>query len=238
MILYGTGIADRILFDLKETISFKRLKLKLAVVLVGNDKKSEIYVAKKGEAARKVGIDFELIKLSADISEVELESEVKKVVADRTVSGIVVQLPLPKSIDAKKIIDLLGDKDAEAVSPVVCAISQIIDEYQISLKGKKIVLVGSGILVGGPVGRWLKNQGLDFFGIDEVNSADIVISGAGQRNLIKRDMIKEGAVIIDVGGDADFENLKNKAGSITPIVGGVGPVTVACLLKSLVKMNS
>ena len=236
MILYGKEIADGILDKLKETIKEKQLKIKLAVVLVGDNRSSEIYVAKKGEAAKRVGIDFELFKFKKDIEEEVLKNEIKNIVKNESISAIVIQLPLPEKFNVEGIMKLIPDaKDAESISPVVCAVDHILKEYGISLVDKKIVLIGSGILVGEPVGKWLNDQGLSFSGINDIGSADVVISGAGKKNLITSNMVKDGVILIDVGGDADFENIKDKALHITPVIGGVGPVTVACLLKNLVE---
>ena len=236
MILYGKEIADGILDKLKETIKEKQLKIKLAVVLVGDDRSSEIYVAKKGEAAKRVGIDFELFKFKKDIEEEVLKNEIKNIVKNESISAIVIQLPLPEKFNVEGIMKLIPDaKDAESISPVVCAVDHILKEYGISLVDKKIVLIGSGILVGEPVGKWLNDQGLSFFGIDDISNADVIISGAGKKNLIRSEMVKDGVILIDVGGDADFDAIKDKALHITPVIGGVGPVTVACLLKNLVE---
>ncbi len=205
--------------------------------MVGDDSNSKTYVRKKEEACKRVGIDFESFKVSGDIQENELAEEVERVVKNNTISGIVIQLPLPEHINTDEILKLIPkEKDVEHISPVVCAIDHILQEHDISLKNKKIVLIGKGRLVGVPVGEWLNKQGLSFSGIEDIQQADIIISGAGSPNLIKKDMIKDGAIVIDVGGDVSPE-VSEKAGHITPVIGGVGPVTVACLLKNLVKLN-
>ena len=233
-ILDGKKIAQKILNDLKKEIERKKLKLKLAVVLVGEDLDSKIFVKQKRKACELVGIDFELFQLSEQIQQIELAEKIKKIVKS-DISGLVIQLPLPKHINTDKILNLVPkEKDAELISPVVCAISRLLEEYKISLKNKNIVLIGKGRLVGQPVADWLKKQGLNFSGLKDIKQADVVISGVGRTNFIKGDMIKKGAVVIDVGRDIDFETVSKEAGYLTPTPGGVGPMTVACLLKNLV----
>lgn len=236
MIIDGKQISEKILSKVEDKIKNEQLKLKLAVVLVGDDASSKIYVRKKGEAAERVGVDFELFEFPEDIKEEELIQEIKNIADDFSINGIVIQLPLPEKFDTDEILNLVPmDKDVESISPVVSAIEYILDEYNISLQGKKIVVVGKGVLVGIPVGEWLFKQGLTFSGIEDIQEADVIISGVGQKDLITKDMVKEGAVVIDVGGDVSFD-VKEKAGYITPVIGGVGPVTVACLLENLTKM--
>lgn len=234
MIIDGKKISEKILNRLEEEIKGKQLKLKLAVVLVGDDPASKIYVKKKEEACKRIGIAFALFELSADIEKEELKKEIDSIVNDGEISGVVIQLPLPKKFNAQDILNLIPkEKNAEAISPVVCALEHILQEYNISLEDKEVVLVGKGLLVGVPVSKWLNKQSISFSGIENIKNADIIISGVGQPGLIKKDMIKQGATIIDVGGDVDPE-VSEKAGYITPLVGGVGPITVACLLKNLI----
>ncbi len=239
MIIDGRKISEKILSELKKEINERQLKLKLAVVLVGDDPQSQIYVKKKGEACRDIGIEFELYEFPSEIKEEELLKEVEKISQDA--SGVVVQLPLPKEINTDRVLNTVAkEKDVEGfisekTSPIVCAIKHVLKEYEISLENQKIALVGRGRLVGGPVGKWLEEQGLSFS--DNTKEADLIISGVGKRNLIIPDQVKENVIIIDVGGDVSPE-IENKASLFTPIVGGVGPITVACLLKNLVEYGS
>ncbi|MBU3942705.1 bifunctional 5,10-methylenetetrahydrofolate dehydrogenase/5,10-methenyltetrahydrofolate cyclohydrolase [Patescibacteria group bacterium] len=236
MIIDGKKISEKILEKIKKEVEEKKLNLKLAIVLVGNDPSSKIYVRKKEEASERVGIDFELFDFPEDIEEGELIQEIKNIADDFSIHGIVIQLPLPKQFETNEILNLIpADKDVEAISPVVSAIEYILKEYGISLEDKKVVVVGKGVLVGIPVGDWLQKQGISFSGIENIKEADVVISGAGQRNLITKNMVKEGVVIIDVGGDVNSE-VAEKASYFTPIIGGIGPITVACLLENLTKM--
>ena len=233
--LDGKKLSGKILKKLKIEVERKRLKLKLSIVLVGEDSNSKIFVRQKQKACERVGIDFELFRFSSKISNSELKKEIKKIIQNPDIKNIVVQLPLPKGLNTEEILNLIPEeKDAEIVSPVVCAVDRILKEYRISLRNKSIVLIGKGRLVGQPVAIWLKKRNLRFSDIHEIKNADIVISGAGKSNLIKGGMVKNGVVIIDLGGDVDFETVSKKASYITPVPGGVGPVTVACLLKNLI----
>ena len=234
-ILDGKKLSEKILKKLEAEIKRKRLELKLSIVLVGEDSDSKIFIRQKRKACEKVGIDFELFKLSSKISNSEMKKEIKKIAQNPNIKNIVVQLPLPEGLNTGEILNLIPkEKDAEIVSPVVCAVDHILKEYKISLKNKKIVLIGKGRLVGHPLSVWLRKQKMEFSNIDEIEDADIIISGVGKPNLIKGKMVKEGVIVIDVGVDVDFKSVSKKASYITPTPGGVGPVTVACLLKNLI----
>ncbi|MBU2634970.1 bifunctional 5,10-methylenetetrahydrofolate dehydrogenase/5,10-methenyltetrahydrofolate cyclohydrolase [Patescibacteria group bacterium] len=231
----GKKLSEKILEKLRREIKKKRLKLKLTIVLVGENLDSKIFIKQKKKACEKVGIDFELFKFSSKISNLELKKEIKKIVQNPDIKNIVVQLSLPKGLNTEEILNLIPkEKNAEIVSPVVCAVDRILKEYKISLKNKKIVLIGKGRLVGRPVANWLKKQNLKFLDINKIKNADIVISGAGKPNLIKGEMVKKGVIVIDIGKDVDFKSVSKKASYITPTPGGVGPVTVACLLQNLI----
>jgi len=233
--LDGKKLSEKILEKLRREIKKKRLKLKLTIVLVGENLDSKIFIKQKKKACEKVGIDFELFKFSSKISNLELKKEIKKIVQNPDIKNIVVQLSLPKGLNTEEILNLIPkEKNAEIVSPVVCAVDRILKEYKISLKNKKIVLIGKGRLVGRPVANWLKKQNLKFLDINKIKNADIVISGAGKPNLIKGEMVKKGVIVIDIGKDVDFKSVSKKASYITPTPGGVGPVTVACLLQNLI----
>lgn len=233
-ILDGRKLSEKILNDLKEEIEKKELKLKLAIVLVGDNQDSKIFIKQKRKACELIGIKFELFQFPEQIQQLKLAERIKDIVKS-DISGLVIQSPLPKHINTDEVLSLVPkEKDAEFISPVVCAISSLLEEYKISLKNKNIVLVGKGRLVGQPIAAWLRKHNLNFSGIKDIKQADIVISGVGKANLIKGDMIKNGAVVIDVGRDVDFESVCKKASYITPTTGGVGPMTVACLLKNLV----
>ena len=269
-ILDGEKLSERILNNLRKEIRNRRLELKLAVVLVGDDFASKIFVRQKQKAAKKIGVDFQSFRFNKIKSE-KLKKEVKKIAQDQLVSGIVIQLPLPKYINSKEIlnavpqkkdIDILSEVNFDNFSkgklnilpPTVGAVSWLLKAYKIKLKNKKIIVVGAGRLVGKPLSVWFKRQKSDFRIVDEktknkdsfIKKADILISGVGKPNLIKGNMVKNGVIIIDFGGsklddkvvgDIDFKPVSKKASYITPVPGGVGPLTVACLLNNLVRLN-
>jgi len=271
ILLDGRKLAERILFDIKHEIESRKLKLKLVVIQVGDDQISNVYIDKKKNTCEFVGIDFELVKFSADIDKNELREAINKIINDQKVSGIVIQLPLPKRFIAEEFLDLIPkEKDVDILAeesfklfsrgeskilpPTVGAITTLLKDYNIGLENKKIVIVGAGRLIGKPLESWFELQKLDFAILDKstkdisilIKDADILISGTGKANLINGDMIKHNAIVIDAGsstengktsGDIEFESVSKKASYITPTIGGVGPLTVACLLRNLVELN-
>jgi methylenetetrahydrofolate dehydrogenase (NADP+)/methenyltetrahydrofolate cyclohydrolase len=271
IILNGQKLSEKILDNLKKEIKRRQVKLKLAVVLVGRNKASLTFIKKKQEAAKKVGVEFSFYRFGQDITSARLKSEIKKIVKDSDNSGVVIQLPLPKKINTAEILNLVPrEKDPDVLSeksfkefvlgessvlpPTVGAIAYLLEGYEINLKKKNIVIVGAGRLVGKPLAAWLALQGAKFSILDKstedisifTKGADILISGVGQANLIKEDMVSDGVVVLDAGttkkngktvGDVDFKSVSKKASYITPVVGGVGPMTVACLLENLIKLQ-
>jgi methylenetetrahydrofolate dehydrogenase (NADP+)/methenyltetrahydrofolate cyclohydrolase len=249
----------------------------LAVIMVGSDPASEIYVSNKEKSAHSTGMNSIQIKLSADISEADLIAKIEELNIDKNVHGILVQLPLPKHIDAKKVIHKINyNKDVDGFH-VINVGKLSIGEIEGSekamipctpmgcmhllkfikgndLAGLKTLVIGSSNIVGRPLTRLLM---LENCTVTIANSktknlkaeclqADVIFSGAGVPNLITRDMVKEGAIIIDIGinrtaegsgnarivGDVDFEAVKKIASAITPVPGGVGPMTIAYLLQN------
>ncbi len=261
MILDGKKLADKILNNLEREIKEKQLRLKLAVVLVGKDEVSKIYVEKKKQACQRVGIGFELFEFAQDISEEELEKQVKEIGERRDISAVVVQLPLADHIDADRILSMIPqEKDVEGFvsdidSPMVLAVQGLLKEYDLSLENKDILIIGRGKLVGKPIAKWLEKKDIPFNIIDKsekdissfTQKADVIITGTGSPELIKEDMVKEGVVIIDAGtckiqdkivGDVNFEKVCKKAKCITPCIGGVGPLNIACLLQNILKLKN
>lgn len=242
-ILDGKKLADKILSSLKIT------RLKLAVILVGNDPSSKLYVSKKRQACEKYGIGFQLFAFPSNIKQEELEKEIKDI-AEKDNTGILIQLPLPEGLNTERVLELIPPhKDVEGFvssnkSPIVYVVEEFLKEYDISLENKNILVVGKGRLVGKPISQWLEKKGLDFQIIDQstedinkyILEADVIISGAGEKNLIKD--IKQGAVVIDFGPDVNFEKVKLKTSYITPPIGGTGPMTIACLLKNLSELKN
>ncbi len=236
----------------------------LAVVLIGDDPASAIYVRNKFKACAEAGIDSFDVRLPATVSTEEAEEEVRRLADKGTVDGILVQLPLPKHLDAERILAAIPtEKDVDGFSAqnigalalgkrgtVACTplgVMELLKRYNIGTCGKYAVVVGRSNIVGKPMALLLLNadatvtvchsrtQNLK----EECLKADILVAAAGRAGLITADMVKEGATVIDVGmnraegklcGDVDFENVAKKAAFITPVPGGVGPMTVAMLL--------
>lgn len=263
IILDGQKLSEKILDNIKGE------QLKLAVVLVGDNPVSKTYIKKKQEACEKTGIEFEFFNFPLDIEEEKLKEEIKKI-SDKS-NGVVIQLPLPKSFNTTEILNLIPlKKDVDVLSeasfekfkngeldvfpPVAGAVKHLFKEYKIDIKGKKIALIGKGRLVGKPLIAWLTNENVKFDIIDTktenisslTREADIIISGAGVSGIIKEEMVKEGAVLIDAGSTSEDGKIKgdidkaayNKASFVSPVPGGVGPMVVACLLENLIKLNN
>jgi len=270
-LLDGKKIAERILGNLKKEIKKRKLKLRLAVVQVGENPVSKIFISQKKKACERVGIDFKLCKLPAKISVAELKKEIEKITKNPADSGVIIQLPLPEKflpeeflnlIPEEKDIDVLSEKSLgkfyqgtlKILPPTVQGILYFFKNYKIELKGKNVVIVGAGRLVGNPLALRLLREKATISVLNEftkdtpsfIKKADILISGVGKPDLITGRMVKKGVVVIDAGtsvkkgklmGDVDFKSVSKKASYITPVPGGVGPMTVACLIENLVKFN-
>ena len=237
----------------------------LASVLVGNDPASEIYVRNKRRACGKCGMYSEEYNLPEEITEDELLSLIEQLNLDKKIHGILVQLPLPPHIDSTKVIRKLSpDKDVDGFHPenmgklfqgepnlISCTpygIEKLLDYYNIEIVGKHVVVIGKSNIVGKPAAAVLLNRDatvtiahLESKDLESVTKiADILVIAIGDPQFIKKEMIKDGAVVIDVGinrnedgkivGDVDFEDVKEKASYITPVPGGVGPMTITMLL--------
>jgi len=266
----GKKLSEKILDNLRVKIKKNRLKLKLAVILVGENPISKIFIREKEKAARGIGINFQLFKISSKVNKIELQNQVEKITKEKDNSGVIIQLPLPNRINSQEFLDLIPcQKDVDVLSeasigrfyggslpiypPTVGGIRKLLKEYKIGLKRKNVVVVGTGKLVGRPLVLWLLREKTSFSVVNKftkeisffTKKADIVISGVGKENVIRENMIKKGAIVIDVGsshkkgklrGDVDFKGVSKKAAYISPVPGGVGPMTVACLLENLVKL--
>lgn len=270
-IIDGKAIAAQIRADIKagvEKLKYeKNITPKLVAVLVGDDPASQIYVRNKEKAGAEVGMLGEVRQFSASISQKDLIEEVKKLNADLSVSGFIVQLPLPGRLDEKLILSHVSPhKDVDGlhavnlglllkgehpffVSCTPQGIMHLILSTGLDIKGKEAVVVGRSNIVGKPVALLLLEKHAtvtichsrteDLASV--VRRGDIVVAAVGKAKLIKGDWIKPGAVVIDVGtsridnkwvGDVDFESAKDVASYITPVPGGVGPMTIAMLLKN------
>lgn len=270
-ILDGKKLAEKILNNLKKKIKEKKLKLTLAVVLVGANQISEIFINQKRMACEKVGVNFKLFKFPSKIKKQKLKKEIEKIVKRREISGVIVQLPLPKNFVPEEFLNLIPEeKDLDVLSekslgkfyqgvlpvlpPTVSGILCLLKNYQIKLTGKNIVIVGAGRLVGFPLALQLLRGKATVSVLNEftkdtpsfTKKADILISAVGKPNLIKDKMVKKGVIVIDAGssfyggklvGDIDFKSVSEKASYITPVPGGVGPMTVACLIENLIKIK-
>jgi len=242
----------------------------LAVVLVGADPASQAYVSMKKKACDRAGFYSITHEMPEDISQDAIEDTITMMNANPNIDGILIQLPLPKQIDTTKLLELVApEKDVDGFHPynvgrlntrldgfVPCTplgVMELFKEYNIDLKGKDCVVVGASDIVGKPMAALLLNADATvtvthIFTKDlkaHTSQADIVLVGAGVINLIKEDMVKDGAIVIDIGinrrddgklvGDVDFENVSPKCSYITPVPGGVGPMTIAMLLSNTLK---
>jgi len=276
-LLDGKSLANKLKEELKEEISHylkKGLrKPSLAVILVGENPASKIYVRKKEESCEYVGINSISYHLPEDTTEKQLLKLINELNNRDDVDGILVQLPLPEHINTKKIINSINpQKDVDGFHPLnVGKLATGIDEgvipctplgiwimlkhYDIEIFKKNVVIVGTSNIVGKPMGLiFLKNEEATITYChkntknlkEHTKSADILIVAVGKPKLITEDMVKEGVVVVDVGinrlqngkivGDVDFDNVKNKAYAITPVPGGVGPLTVVSLLINTVSV--
>lgn len=269
MILSSKKIVNKILIGLREEVKkWPVLSVSLAVILIGNNPASLSFIKQKEKAAKQLGIKFKLHKFNKNIKQTELLAKIKEIGQNKELTGMLVQLPVPsylekakilKAIPANKDVDALTGKKTSLVSPVVSAIIRLLKEYKITIRGKKVVIVGQGDLIGKPLALVVKELGAQLTTCDIETSnlkqktlkADIIISCTGHPCLIKKDMIKRGVVIIDAGfkrmrmtdgkyqivGDVDFENVKEKAKAVSPATGGIGPLTVAMLMTNLIELK-
>ena len=270
MIIDGKKEAEVLRNEIKKEISLLQEKTKkvptLSVILIGNYAPSEIYVKNKVKKSKEVGINSNIIRYPDNVSENEVLKKIIELNEDGKVSGILVQLPLPKQINKEKIINLIHpSKDVDGFHPVnvgnlasgyhaitpctPLGCSLLIKKIEKNLTGKHAVIVGRSNLNGKPMAQLLLKENCTVTIVhsktknikDECSKADILIVAIGVPNLVKKDWVKEGSIIIDVGinklenkivGDVQFEEVKEKAKAITPVPGGVGPMTIACLLKN------
>ena len=268
-IIDGKQIAADIREKLKQKISRLPVAPQLAIVLVGNDEPSLIYVRNKQKAAAQIGLQSQLYHMDEDTSEEELLNVIAKLNANKQINGIIVQLPLPKQLNTNRIINAISPlKDVDGFHPyntgmlqnneqpyfiaaTPLGVMKLIKSVNQNLSGKNVVLIGASLIVGRPLATLLLNQECTVSithaqtkNIKELTTkADILVAACGVAKLVKADWIKENAILIDVGinrdsgklcGDIDFEDVKEKAGAITPVPGGVGPMTIAMLLSNTV----
>ncbi|MBS3133102.1 bifunctional methylenetetrahydrofolate dehydrogenase/methenyltetrahydrofolate cyclohydrolase FolD [Candidatus Woesearchaeota archaeon] len=266
----GKEIAKKIREGIKKEVSAMAKKPGLAAIIVGENPASKIYVGIKRRTCDEVGIYSEEHKLPEKTSEEELLELIRKLNADDKIHAILLQLPVPNHINSEKALSAIAlEKDVDGFSPVnigrlvsgnesfvPCTpkgIIRLLEETGIEIEGKNAVVVGRSNIVGKPTASMLLNRNATVTVCHSrtknlgkiTKQADILVVAVGKANMITKDMVKEGAVVIDVGmndvdgkltGDVDFENVKEKASWITPVPGGVGPMTVAMLLENTVKI--
>jgi methylenetetrahydrofolate dehydrogenase (NADP+)/methenyltetrahydrofolate cyclohydrolase len=268
-IIDGKALSVKVLNEVRKKVKQSKETPGLAIVLVGNNPASEIYVGAKEKTCNSIGVNCERYNLDESVSEDELLKLVDELNQNKKIHGFIVQLPLPKHIDENLIIDsILPHKDVDGFTPVnlgnlvndnnlllpatACACLELIKSTGAEIKGKNAVVVGRSNIVGKPTALLLlkenatvtichsKTKNLT----EHTKNADILVVAVGKPRMIKKNMVKPGAIVIDVGinrtpsglvGDVDFENVKEVAGYITPVPGGVGPMTIAMLLDNTLK---
>ena len=269
LLLDGMQLRDETVAKIKATIAAAgNPKICLATVLIGDDPPSHIYVANKHKKAQEAGMVSKGLQLPADATQAQVENAVSELVADKTVHGILVQLPLPKHINTEAVLALLPvEKDVDGLTErslgrlvrdlpghVPCTplgVVRILQRYKIETVGKRVVVIGRSALVGLPQMLLLVRRGADATVtvahkstkdmIEVCREAYIIIAAAGAARMVTAAHVKPGATVIDVGvtrinnkivGDVDFYAVQAIAGAITPMPGGTGPMTIACLLEN------
>lgn len=273
VLIDGKELAKKVRGNLKiecEELKNNGIKSKLAVIMVGEDPASKVYVRNKSRACEDVGIEYEEYLLDSNTSQKELIDLIEKLNQNDTVNGILLQSPIPSNLDINEAFKTIApEKDVDGfnavnvgklvlgqdtfVSCTPYGIMKMFEEYNIDLTGKNVVILGRSNIVGKPLIHCCLNKNATVTtchsktqNIKEIASkADILISAIGKAHFVTEDMVKENAVVIDVGinrlddgkitGDVDFEKVKEKAQFITPVPGGVGPMTIAMLMNNVIK---
>lgn len=267
-ILDGKKLANKILKDLKEKTQPLSKKPSLAVILANDNPSSKIYVSSKEKCAIELGYQSLIYKFDNTVTQGKLISLIHELNQNKDVNGILIQLPLFKHLDAQQLIEIINPKkDVDGFHPInvgrlncglkpyaICCtpkgIMRIFEEYKINLKGKNVIVIGRSNIVGKPLIPLLLGKDATVSvahsktkNLKEITKTkDIIISATGIANLVTADMVKKGAIVIDVGiskqtnlkimGDVNFEEVKNIASYITPVPGGVGPMTIASLMEN------
>lgn len=275
IIINGKEVASKIKNNLKEeVIELKKNGkiLKFAVIMVGDNSASKIYIKNKSKACEEVGIDCEEYILDSNIQMKELLDLINTLNEREDIHGILLQSPIPKHLDIDEAFRTIApSKDVDGFNPVnvgkLClgqdcfiactpsGVMKLLEEYNIDIEGKNAVVIGRSNIVGKPMLQCLLNKNATVTIchsktknlLEITKNADIIVAAVGKEKFLTGDMIKEGAVVIDVGinrledgticGDVDFESAKEKASYITPVPGGVGPMTVAMLMSNIVKAS-
>lgn len=269
-LLEGKSLAQKIEQEIIDTLRSSNLTPGLAVILVGEDAPSKAYVNMKQKACERVGFYSLKFELSQNTTQEELLALIQKLNVDEKVNGILVQLPLPKHIDTSIILEsIVPHKDVDGFNPynigrlsvglqafapaTPLGVMNLLLHYGVEIKGKNVAIIGASNIVGKPLATLMLNAGATV-SICHIltkdislytKNADIVCVGVGKVNLIRQEMIKQGAIVVDIGinrldcgklvGDVDFENVSKKCSFISPVPGGVGPMTIASLLQNTLK---
>ena len=269
VLMNGNKLRDELIANLRKKVEADgNPEICLATVLVGDDKPSQLYIKAKGKKAVEAGLQSRHVGLANDATQAEVEAAVAELVADPSVHGILVQLPLPDGLDPEPVLDMIPPvKDVDGLTErsmgrlvrgkpghVPCTplgVMRLLDRYGVETSGKRAVVVGRSTLVGLPQVLLLGRKGIDATVtlahsrtsdlIAVCQQADIIVAAAGSAKMITADHVKPGAAVIDVGvsrteagivGDVDFDAVQAIAGHITPMPGGTGPMTIACLMEN------
>jgi len=270
MIIDGKKLSQEVIENLREERKKLSGKIRLAAVLIGDDPASLSFIKQKKKVGEKIGIELRLYRYPTTIKTKELRHQVGKLCRLPANKGLIVQLPLPSSINTQSVlnailplkdVDVLCEKNLGAfytgrlpiLPPVVAAIRFILEKYKISLEGKNVLIIGRGRLVGKPAMIWCVNQRATVIEANQktknlpelMKEADVIITSAGKPDLVKGDLVKPGVIIFDAAvmtekgklrGDCDLDSLREKARLITPVPGGLGPLTVAFLYANLLEL--
>lgn len=266
----GRKIKNEIFARLKNQ---PRPEKRLAAILFGNDRLSEIFIKEKEKAAKELGVDFKIYKFAEKLSNDEARNEISKIALQKPVGGVIVQLPLPEYLNGRyvlnvipreKDVDVLGERALGAfyanrnpvMPPPAGAAEEILTTYNLQLTTLNVAVVGLGFLIGRPIGLWLIGKAKEIYllasqsDLGILKHADLVISGVGKAGLIKPEILKDGAGVIDFGyeevngrvkGDFDVSQLSNVESQLsfyTPTPGGTGPIVVAKIFENFYKLNS
>lgn len=259
-IIDGKGIADAVLVNLRAQVDALGHPPHLAAVCIGDDAGVRAFVKIKQKAAQSIGVEFSTYFFDAADRE-GARTTLQFLAADESVDGVFVELPLPVDWDRAALVSLIpAPKDVDALTkhptvpaPSVRALQYVLREHDVDSRGKRAAVIGHGFLVGEPIARWLHEQGavVEVIDIDTAQpaersrQADIIVVGAGVPGLVTADWVKDGATVIDFGyakkgadfvGDVDVPSVQKKAGLLTPVPGGMGPLVVAAVLENLLEL--
>lgn len=270
-LLDGKSLSKKILNEIETDIKKLNIKPKLAVILVGEDPASQVYVRNKAKTATAIGIESLVIELPKETTEDDLIQHIHVLNEDKKVNAILVQLPLPKHLNTGRVLEKISPiKDVDGLTPynsgrlfsgkrpyaLPCTpkgIMRLLEEYHLNLEGLNAVIIGRSNLVGRPIAQLLLQHNATTTTThtktndipSHTKNADLIVSAIGSPNFLKKDMVKQNVIIVDVGtskidgklvGDVDFENVKAKSSFITPVPGGIGPMTIAMLMENTLEL--